>query len=107
MKFCELYVIQENMDGPIKIGRAVSTAARRRQLQTGNPRGLRVVQLYTLDFNEAVEAERRLHDELEERRMCGEWFNVSEKFITAYIPDFFRAAGFEFVEGEICGEAAQ
>jgi hypothetical protein len=104
MKFCELYLIQENMDGPIKIGRAASTEARRRQLQTGNPRGLRVVQLYTLEFDEAVEAERRLHEELEERRMCGEWFNVSEKFITEYVPLFFKAVGFEFVVGDMCGE---
>lgn len=101
MKVCELYLIQEGMDGPIKIGRAVSTDARRRQLQTGNPRGLRVVQLYTLDFDEAVEAERGLHDDLEERRMCGEWFNVGPEFITEYVPLYFQAAGFEFVVGEV------
>lgn len=105
-KFCEIYLIQENMIGPIKIGRSVSTGGRLASLQTGNPRGLRVIQVYTLSSNDAAEAERLLHEELGEKRLCGEWFDIRENFITAYVPDFFRANGFEFVEGEFCGQAA-
>jgi hypothetical protein len=102
----EIYLIQEEMSGPIKIGRSASTENRLKTLQTGNPRALRVVQIYTLSADDAVEAEARLHSELGHSRLCGEWFDINEQFVTSYLPDFFRSAGLEFIEGELCGEPA-
>lgn len=102
--YCELYLIQCGAGGPIKIGRALSTERRVKALQTGSPHPLRVINLYTLHFGDAVEAEGRLHGELEDARLCGEWFDVSEKFITEYVPTFFRSVGLSFIEGEICEE---
>jgi hypothetical protein len=90
-----LYVISEGREGPIKIGRSKSPPARVDSLQTGNPRSLMLVFWWKLDDDDAREAEHTLHDELKEFRLCGEWFDLSENFISAYMPDFFGSIGIE------------
>lgn len=89
-----LYVISESRDGPVKIGTSADPAARLRQLQTGNPRRLRIFYICRLDPEDANHAERDLHSELG-RRMAGEWFDYDEAFILEYMPDFWLSIGLE------------
>ena len=66
-----LYVIQAVNGGPIKIGIADSINERVKQLQTGNPYELNVV-----DFidNVSPSLEARLHKKYKDYRLHGEWF---------------------------------
>lgn len=94
-----LYIISEGEDGPVKIGRSRNPGARLCELQTGNARRLRVVVCYELTHNDACDAERLLHDELSRHAMAGEWFELSEKFMAEYMPDFFLSVGLEPMNG--------
>lgn len=90
-----LYIISEGKDGPIKIGRSRNPGSRLCELQTGNARRLRVVVCYELSHDEACDAERQLHEELASWAMAGEWFQLDEKFMAEYMPDFFLSEGLE------------
>lgn len=90
-----LYLISEGPDGPIKIGHSVAPDARLATLQTGNARPLRIHASYMLMRDDAIFAEECLHQELEERALVGEWFDLSEDFISSYMPDFFLSIGLE------------
>lgn len=79
----------------MKIGRSRNPGARLCELQTGNARYLRIAATYELTHDEACEAERKLHEELADHSMNGEWFLLSERFMAEYIPDFFRSEGLE------------
>lgn len=72
-----IYVIGEN-DGPYKVGRAKEPQKRLADLQTANPRKLRMHLLSLAE--DAVVAEALLHKVLEPYRVSGEWFEceVSE-----------------------------
>lgn len=93
-KECDLYIVSAHADGPIKIGRSKNAYARLLELQTGNPRKLYVLKCWTMAYEDALEAERVLHEELDDSRLEGEWFDLSEEFIVEYMPDFFAANGF-------------
>jgi hypothetical protein len=90
-----LYIISEGEHGPVKIGRSRNPGARLYELQTGNARFLRLVATYELTHDEACDAERLLHDELDGHSMAGEWFDLSESFMLEYMPDFFLSEGLE------------
>lgn len=90
-----LYVISEGENGPIKIGRSRNPGARMAELQTGNARRLCVVATYELTHDEACDAERKLHEELSEFAMAGEWFDLGERFMAKYVPTFFLSEGLE------------
>lgn len=90
-----LYIISEGEDGPIKIGRSRNAWTRLQALQTGNPRSLKIAAAWALRPDEVVEAESMLHEELENFELVGEWFQLSEKFIFEYMPDFFLANGID------------
>lgn len=94
-----LYIISEGEDGPIKIGRSRNPGSRLLELQTGNARRLRVVASYELTHDEACDAERRLHEELADWALSGEWFQLDEKFMAGYVPDFFLSIGLEPADG--------
>lgn len=70
-----VYFIQAGDNGPIKIGIARNPRKRLRQLQTANPERLRL--LGTIDGD--LEVERRIHSELEDWRLAGEWFRADEE----------------------------
>lgn len=91
----QLYIISEGPHGPVKIGRSMSAGARALNLQTGNPRPLRVIACWTMPLDWVIEAEQLLHDELEDFALVGEWFSLSEALVRRYMPDFFLSNGFE------------
>lgn len=62
----------EELGGFIKIGVARNPRARLRELQTGNPRLLRLIALCRGD----LETEKWLHQELVSYRSRGEWFQL-------------------------------
>lgn len=92
-----LYLISEGPDGPIKIGRSKQPYGRLSDLQTGNSRALRLAAAYRMPADDAITAENYLHEELQRYALVGEWFDLSEKFMREYLPDFFLANGFEVV----------
>jgi hypothetical protein len=71
----KVYIMEETPGGFLKVGTARDVSARRRELQVGNPRPLRVY--FTLKFEDrrAAEAvEVGAHKLLHNCRQKGEWF---------------------------------
>ena len=66
-----IYAMQAGDNGPVKIGIAINPASRLRELQTGNPQALRIVE----KIDAPDRQERFLHERLKEHRIRGEWFN--------------------------------
>jgi hypothetical protein len=53
-----------------------------RQLQTGNPRSLRIIEIHEFKNDEmARQIESLCHWNLADQRLCGEWFKYSGKTI--------------------------
>lgn len=77
-----IYFIQEEADGPIKIGVAKQPADRIKQLQGANPRQLFLRGVKT-GF---VRDERALHKKLAASRIRGEWFKPAPE-VLAEIPE--------------------
>jgi len=73
-----VYVITDGLFTKIGITNS-STAKRLKQLQTGNPNKLTVEKEITTMH--ADDIEKRLHIKYSDKRMCGEWFNLSPKEI--------------------------
>ena len=67
-----LYLIQAENGGPIKIGVSSNIESRLSQLQTGSPFILRVIGEYN---GVSPSLEKQVHAELAEYRLHGEWFN--------------------------------
>ena len=65
-----LYIIRMGGAGPIKIGIATDPYSRMNELQTGNPQELQLIKVY--DY--CAMFEDKIHKELENYRMQGEWF---------------------------------
>jgi hypothetical protein len=75
-----IYFIQTGSSevGPVKIGMAANIRSRLRDLQTGHPRGLRLLWYERIDDESArIARECELHQKFQDIRMRGEWFNVS------------------------------
>ena len=68
-----LYIIQSDLTGMIKIGRSKDPAKRLKQLQTGNPNKLKLIAC----FEGEGWKEKILHERLEKFRLQGEWFSYS------------------------------
>lgn len=89
-----LYVIQEDRDGLVKIGRTQDVKGRLNQLQTGSPAMLSI--LYQFGFKDTVKAivlEEKLHHHFRHTRVRGEWFEFTE-----YIKEFFDTWNGEYVD---------
>ena len=71
MKKDDLYIIQSDKSGMIKIGRSRNPAKRLKQLQTGNPNRLKLI----ASFKGMGWREKLLHERLESWSEQGEWFN--------------------------------
>lgn len=75
-----VYHIGEKPDGAkhnkikryIKIGKSYDSVARKKGLQTGNPRELEII--YTFKTHMANEVEKALHKKYKKHRRLGEWF---------------------------------
>ena len=75
MKEWHLYFIQQNDDGPIKIGITTNVASRLSSVQCGNPQKLNL--LFSLPYPSKEHAradERYLHFLFEHLKISGEWF---------------------------------
>ncbi len=80
-----IYFIQAGNDGPIKIGKAQSPEARRRELQTGNHEKLNLIKEIPGD----VERENSIHNDLRSHRYRGEWFSPTPEVLD-YIDEIAR-----------------
>lgn len=91
-----IYVFMEEPDPGAgtyycKVGRATKVDKRRNDLQTGNPRELRIAKEYPV--SDAVGAERAAHRELDDcyDRVRGEWYAVPEKEYDSFLRDTKKA----------------
>jgi hypothetical protein len=74
-----VYLISESDEGPVKVGVAGNPYARIRELQTGNPKRLRLVHTWALfDRPGAFTVERLVLEEMSEYRLSGEWIDADE-----------------------------
>jgi hypothetical protein len=73
---CCVYVIGAP-NQPVKIGLAVDVAKRLSQLQTGFPHRLKIYEAHEVSSDRARSIERSCHMELRDRRLNGEWFDVT------------------------------
>ena len=67
----DLYIIQSDVTGMIKIGRSKDPQKRLKQLQTGNPNRLKLI----ASFKEKGKEEKYLHEVLNNYKLKGEWFS--------------------------------
>ena len=74
-----VYVIQSGSDGAIKIGISKNPEQRLSQLQTSNPKELRI--LYAWQVEDATMLERHLHFVFAEYRLSGEWFKPENEIM--------------------------
>lgn len=65
------------IEGPVKIGRAKDPTARLNALQTGSAERRHLWAFVRLPRVAGIELERRMHEELRDRRVRGEWFNIT------------------------------
>jgi hypothetical protein len=66
-----LYIIQSDVTGMIKVGRSKDPQKRLKQLQTGNPNKLKLI----ASFKGEGWKEKMLHERLRRYRLEGEWFS--------------------------------
>lgn len=67
----DLYIVQSNVTGMIKIGRSKNPDKRLKQLQTGNPNKLKLI----ASFKGEGWREKLIHEDLRCFRLKGEWFH--------------------------------
>jgi hypothetical protein len=90
-----VYVISDG-NGKCKVGKANSVMKRLKQLQTGNPNQLFVVAVLECESCfDAESAERSAHKILEQNRVSGEWFEVSERHAENALYEAAGACGIE------------
>lgn len=83
-----VYLISEGPRGPVKIGVAKSPGWRICELQTGNPRKLRIVKTWAMENRRAAfDLERTILDEMASYRMSGEWIDADEFGMQALLDD--------------------
>lgn len=87
-----VYVIRNPAwPGALKIGSALDYEARLSQYQTGDPhRGYELV--FAEFFEDRKVAENTVHHRLIERRLTGEWFEVSAEFAISMIKEAKKPA---------------
>jgi len=73
-----IYVIQAGEDGPCKIGVTENVWVRLQIMQTNNHVPLRLVALFEGDISH----ERKVHHDLADYRIAGEWFTASPEIIS-------------------------
>lgn len=82
-----LYIVaQASADAPVKIGVSDFPENRLRQLQTGNPLQLRLVATFEGDGRDQVLGwEELVHKLFSDKRLSGEWFDVSAQTIIEHV----------------------
>lgn len=96
--FPQLYVMAHAESGPCKIGIAKDHEIRRRSVQTGNPNRLTTVWL-TVPCHASAKLERQVHTLLADRRLNGEWFEVTvaEASAAVTMPQMFGDADIQAI----------
>lgn len=69
-----VYIVAHDPAGPVKIGKSTFLSMRLDGLQTGNPSQLYVFAAFIATKGGTLVREGRIHDELHEVRLKGEWF---------------------------------
>lgn len=80
MNTCYVYLIScgDNDIRPTKVGVSDDPYKRIKELQTGNPRKLKIeIIIECVDRNHAFNLEKTIHEVLFKRRLQGEWFSMS------------------------------
>ena len=72
-----LYVIAAQPEGPCKIGITNDVVKRLRTLQTGHPETLQVYHSEPIHVDHVRGTEKILHQEMNYKRVRGEWFNMT------------------------------
>jgi hypothetical protein len=82
-----VYIISEGDAGPpVKIGVANNPLSRISELQTGNPRKLRLARAWNMATRDgAFAVERAVLSQLSDRRLSGEWVDATESEVAALI----------------------
>jgi hypothetical protein len=73
-----VYFLRESLEGPVKVGRSKDPWSRRDQLQTGNPKELRVLGCC---FGNP-EFENAIHQAFKDAHIRGEWFRSTEDLVS-------------------------
>jgi len=75
------YLMKDESTGLIKIGRSVSPSIRERTLQAEKP---------TISLLKVCDSlvERELHEQYENNRVRGEWFNLSDEEIAKIVEEY-------------------
>src|SRR3546814_223065 len=85
-----IYVIQEGIDGPCKIGISRNAFWRRQDLQSGNHRALHLRALFAADDRgHALAAEASALTHFSELYLSGEWLDLSPDVIARFIEEEF------------------
>jgi len=79
------YLIKDDDNGLYKIGIAKDPQKRLKELQTGNPFQLRIVETYLSEYSNKVE--KSLHRKYSHLKKEGEWFNLSIKDEVLFLTD--------------------
>ena len=81
-----IYLISEGFNGPVKIGVAKNPGWRLCELQTGNPRKLRLVKTWLMESRSAAfDFERTILNDFPNFRMSGEWLEADEDAFVAHV----------------------
>lgn len=71
-----VYFIRSGKKGDIKIGKSNNPEKRMAELQTGNPKKLRLIaSIHCKSEQEAFSLEKKIHQLFRKRRLHGEWFH--------------------------------
>lgn len=82
----------ERFTGPVKVGMSRYPDKRLASLQTGNPHSLSFVFKFKAPSRDlAMFAEKVFHDVARERRLSGEWFDMSPEFALNTLVKTFMA----------------
>jgi hypothetical protein len=84
-----VYIISEGDSGPpVKIGVANNPLCRIAELQTGNPRKLKLARAWNMfTRDDAFAVERAVLGQLSDRRLSGEWLDATEMEVAALVVD--------------------
>lgn len=77
-----IYLIHNADDKAYKIGKSDNPTTRLKQLQTGNARSILKL-LYTFSAEDSVEY--KIHEDLEDFRLNGEWFTECEAVLRVFL----------------------
>ena len=78
MNYRVYFIGEDPYTNKVKIGKTNNVKNRIRTLQTGNPYKLRIIGTISCQDEKTMsELEKRLHNELKDKRLVGEWVNVT------------------------------